>query len=297
MYRTMLTLACAGVLSFGAAARPAEAQSPDRKSVFFTFSQPVTLPQITLAPGRYLFQLADSQANRTIVQVYSADRSKLYGMMMTLSARRTQPSDEPQIRFLETSGSAPQAIATWWYPGENTGWEFIYPREQAMTLAKTSAQPVLTTTTDTSSTDAMRTAELTRVDRTGQQTAANSEGDVMSSANGQTARGEIARLEPDRNSSTTSATAAPSASDTIATATAASSPAANPTNTAMATSLQQNRTASSATTPADASAQGQDQMQSRTTLPSTASPLPLIVALGLLAIAASTLLRLRRHTS
>ena len=87
--------------------------------------------------------------------------------MLTLPASRNEASDEPEVRFLEGAADAPPAIATWWYPGMKTGWEFIYPREQAMRLAQSSKQPVLTTATDVSS-EEMKNAELVRVTPSGQ---------------------------------------------------------------------------------------------------------------------------------
>ena len=39
----------------------------------------------------------------------------------------------------------PAAIKAWWYPGERMGYEFMYPRDQALRLALGASQPVLTT--------------------------------------------------------------------------------------------------------------------------------------------------------
>ena len=84
MLKTLITSGCmVAALSWGAM-DVARAQMRGDKAVYFTFSQPVTLPQVTLPAGKYLFRLADSLANRTIVQIYSADGSKLHGMMMTI---------------------------------------------------------------------------------------------------------------------------------------------------------------------------------------------------------------------
>ena len=36
-------------------------------------------------------------------------------------------------------------VKTWWYAGKAIGYEFIYPREQALQLAKSTKEPILTT--------------------------------------------------------------------------------------------------------------------------------------------------------
>lgn len=199
MIKTLLkTAGCAAVtltlLSGGA--QQAEAQVRGDKAVYFTFSQPVTLPQVTLPAGKYLFRLADSLVNRTIVQIYSADGSKLHAMLMTMPSQRTDVPNQPEVRFLETAANTPPAIATYWYPGERTGWEFVYPRQQAMSLARTSQQPVLTTAQNASA-EEMRTAELARVSPAGEQMAVDAPVPApRETAAVQTQRGEIATDAP-----------------------------------------------------------------------------------------------------
>jgi hypothetical protein len=46
---------------------------------------------------------------------------------------------------METTANTPPPIKTWWYPGKAIGYEFIYPRSQALQLAKVTSEPVLTT--------------------------------------------------------------------------------------------------------------------------------------------------------
>ena len=39
----------------------------------------------------------------------------------------------------------PAAISAWWYPGERSGYGFMYPKDQARRLAEGAGQPGLTT--------------------------------------------------------------------------------------------------------------------------------------------------------
>ena len=194
MFKRLLTSGCMlAVLSWGAVG-VASAQVPIDKPVYFTFSQPVALPQVTLPAGKYLFRLADSNADRRIIQIYAADGSKLYGMMMVRHAYRPEPADEPEIRFLETPADTPQAVATYWYPGTDMGYEFIYPPDQAARLAQMSNQSVLTTDKPASTAEDMMSAGVVRVSPSGERTPVSGEekeGEATA-VGGKTQAGEIA---------------------------------------------------------------------------------------------------------
>lgn len=138
----------------------AEAQPTDNRT-FFTFSAPVTLPGITLPAGKYIFRLADPDSSRKVINVLSGDGKKSLAMLHTIPNQATRTPDDSEIRFMETSAKVPPPVKTWWYAGRSIGYEFIYPRKQALELAKTTSEPILTTAADT--TDFER-AELSRVD-------------------------------------------------------------------------------------------------------------------------------------
>src|SRR5262249_7430378 len=49
----------------------------------------------------------------------------------------------------ERAAGAPPAIKSWFYPGNSIGEEFVYPRSQAMKIARANHEPVLATSADT----------------------------------------------------------------------------------------------------------------------------------------------------
>src|SRR4029077_1067913 len=57
--------------------------------------------------------------------------------------RRPEPPEKPVILFSERAAGSPQAVKVWYYPGERTGNEFVYPKSQAMRIAKASHERVL----------------------------------------------------------------------------------------------------------------------------------------------------------
>jgi hypothetical protein len=46
------------------------------------------------------------------------------------------------ITFDERAVGSPEAVKAWFYPGENYGLVFVYPKEKAVDLAKANNQPV-----------------------------------------------------------------------------------------------------------------------------------------------------------
>jgi len=108
-----------------------------------TFNEPVEIPGQVLTAGTYWFTLMDSPSDRNIVQIWNEDRSQLVATVLTISDYRFQPADKAIINFEERPADQPEAIQAWFYPGENFGHEFVYPKTRAVALAAQTQQPVL----------------------------------------------------------------------------------------------------------------------------------------------------------
>jgi LPXTG-motif cell wall-anchored protein len=108
----------------------------------FTFSGPVEIPGQVLSAGTYVFKLADSTSNRNIIQVFSKNEKHLYGTFLAIPDARLQPAGKPIITFDETPAGSPEAVRAWFYPGDNYGHQFVYPKPKAVALAKANNTPV-----------------------------------------------------------------------------------------------------------------------------------------------------------
>ena len=179
---------------------------PSDKRTFFTFSRPITLPGVTLPAGKYVFRLADDQSSRKVIQVTSSDGTKPYAMLLTIPNERRDAAKDAEVSFLETAARTPSAVRAWWYPGERTGYEFIYPRAQARQLAQSTGSSVLTTKSDTTKTEETRTGELTRIDSSGHDQDAAAAAD---NARGARETGSVAQEVPPRTPPQTSQQPAP----------------------------------------------------------------------------------------
>lgn len=121
---------------------PANAQTFD-KLTYFTFSAPVEIPGNKVLPaGKYAFKVLDLAGSRNIVQIFNADQTRLLATVLTIPDYRQNPTDKTVIKFSETPQGGPSAIKEWFYPGDEYGQEFVYPRTRAAELAKAANQPV-----------------------------------------------------------------------------------------------------------------------------------------------------------
>ena len=171
-------------LSLGVTLYASTAQAqPEDKRTFFTFSGPVALPGVTLPAGRYVFRIVDTTTTRKVIQVLSDDGKKPFVMANTIPDQRRDPVTDATVSFYETPRGTPAAVKTWWYPGESTGYQFIYPRAQAKEIAHNTGKAVLTTKTETTKTEETKTAALTRVDESGKDNDTDAAGFRDESAN------------------------------------------------------------------------------------------------------------------
>ena len=115
-------------------ARPVMADEWNKKTEF-QFSGPVQIPGKVLPAGKYVFQLVDTEADRNIVQVFSEDstgKESLVATLMAIPDYIAETPDNPIVNFEERPSGTPEAIHSWFYPGDNTGWEFIYPKGETL---------------------------------------------------------------------------------------------------------------------------------------------------------------------
>lgn len=112
----------------------ATAQTFDERT-YFTFSQPVALPGVTLPAGKYLFRIVDTTGSRRVVQVLDADGKKPYAMLMSMPTFSPTVPPEPEVRFKERGHGLPSAVQAWYYPGDSIGREFIYPNKHERMMA------------------------------------------------------------------------------------------------------------------------------------------------------------------
>ena len=138
----VLTLALLGAtLTTGA-----RADNWNKKTVM-TFDQPIEIPGQILPAGTYTFALVESKSDRNIVRIFQADGTTVVATILAINNYRLHPTDKTSVKFVERSGDNPEALKAWFYPGDNFGQEFVYPRQRAIELAVAEKEPVLASDT------------------------------------------------------------------------------------------------------------------------------------------------------
>src|SRR6202011_1463180 len=95
-----------------------------------TFSQSIQIPGQVLPAGTYVFKLANGDSDRNVVQVFNADRTVLYATLETIATVRQQTTGHTVITLAEQESGQPDALLKWFYPGQEVGNEFLYPKEK-----------------------------------------------------------------------------------------------------------------------------------------------------------------------
>lgn len=106
------------------------------KETRLTFSQPIEIPGKILPAGTYTFKLLDSMSYRHIVQIWNEDGTQLITTILAIPNYRLEPTGDTVIKFGERPGDSPEALRAWFYPGDNFGQEFVYPKPRAIQLAR-----------------------------------------------------------------------------------------------------------------------------------------------------------------
>ena len=119
----LVAAACAAVL-----APRAGILASRQHTAYLKFNSPVSLPGVTLAPGTYIFEVANPAGAADVVSVVSRDRSVAYftGLTRAITRPRGLPAAQ-SLSFGESAVGTPPAITAWWQQNERVGRQFLYP--------------------------------------------------------------------------------------------------------------------------------------------------------------------------
>jgi len=88
----------------------------------------IAIPGNVLAPGDYTFRLVDLGSSPFAVAIASADSKTVYGFVPVFKADRNS-GGESEIRATEPDDSGLARIDSWYFPGQQTGYRFIYSKQ------------------------------------------------------------------------------------------------------------------------------------------------------------------------
>ncbi|MDX2179334.1 MAG: hypothetical protein SFV18_07065 [Bryobacteraceae bacterium] len=104
--------------------------------------QPLKTPQTVLAPGTYMVRVADSLADRKIVEVLDARSREVRSTFLAAPNALLRKEKGEEFSFWPAAGSEPAALRAWFIPGEARAAEAVYEKNAALALAKENLAPV-----------------------------------------------------------------------------------------------------------------------------------------------------------
>lgn len=143
MKHLLLAVASIALLEIGLA--PSAGADEWNKRTTLTVNETIQVPGKVLVPGVYVVKLLDSPSNRHIVQIFNADETQIQTTLLAIPNYRLKSTEGTRFTFWEMPPGQPKALRAWFYPGDNFGQEFAYPKATATEIAKVAHVEVPTT--------------------------------------------------------------------------------------------------------------------------------------------------------
>jgi hypothetical protein len=162
-FKAFAAASCLGVATL-AVSQFAMADQWNKKTIL-TVNEPIQVPGKVLQPGKYVMRLLDSPSNRHIVQIFNEREDQLQTTILAIPNYRLQPTGNTEFQWWEVPAGQPRAMRAWFYPGDNFGQEFAYPKTAAVQIATANNANVPTTFAENEA--ELSTARVGTVDNAG----------------------------------------------------------------------------------------------------------------------------------
>ncbi len=118
------TIAALAVILMGSALVPTlKADEWDKKTIV-RIDRSIEVQGTVLSPGVYVMRLLDTSGDRHAVEIFSAHDNRLIALVQALPAYRLAATGDSKFKFYEGGEGQPPELRTWFYPGDNLGFEF-----------------------------------------------------------------------------------------------------------------------------------------------------------------------------
>ena len=134
----LIAFAIASVLFLEVAARADETDQSTR----LTFNQPIEIPGQILPAGTYLFKLADPD-DLNVVRIFNSQGTRLYATLQTVTAERAKPTGDTVVVLADQPEGRPETLLKWFYPGNTSGHELVYSKQEEQQLAQDRQQTIV----------------------------------------------------------------------------------------------------------------------------------------------------------
>ena len=136
--RVLVSMICGAAVALVLGAPRARADEWNKRTVL-TVNQPLQVTDRVLEPGKYVFELLNSQSNRFTVQIFNGDQTHIIATVFAIPSYRLEPAPKSTFTFWETPPGTARALRDWYYPGDTIGREFPYPQHPKVLTASLNA--------------------------------------------------------------------------------------------------------------------------------------------------------------
>jgi hypothetical protein len=129
MYRKMFTGMMSLMLLGGTFFVPKVLADASNEKTIVTANEPIQVPGKVLPAGSYVFKLLDPN-DRTLFAIYDANEMHLITTIRGIPGYRMETPGKLILQFEERPSGQPEALKALFYPGYNSGVEFVYPNQE-----------------------------------------------------------------------------------------------------------------------------------------------------------------------
>jgi hypothetical protein len=126
-------IAALAVSLMGSALVPSLKADEWDKRTNITINRSIDVQGTVLPAGSYVMKVLSSPADRHTVQIFNADDNHIVATILAIPASRAASTDETEFKFYEVAEGQTPALRTWFYPGDNAGFEFRFVQIDAAT--------------------------------------------------------------------------------------------------------------------------------------------------------------------
>ena len=120
---------------------PALKADENNKLTNITIDQSIDVQGTVLPPGSYVIKLLNSPQSRFNVLIYNAAENHVIANVLAIPTYRLRPTGDSKFLFYQTQEGQAPALHTWFYPGDNSGFEFRAPKRIAQANSKQGNPP------------------------------------------------------------------------------------------------------------------------------------------------------------
>jgi hypothetical protein len=129
MKHYFLTTATLALSLMGSVLVPALKADEWNKSTKITIDRSIDVQGTVLPAGSYVIKLLASSSDRHTLLIFNGAENHLITTVLATPAYRLRPTGDSRFKFYEAASGQPPALRTWFYPGDNFGFEFRAARE------------------------------------------------------------------------------------------------------------------------------------------------------------------------